>query len=636
MLKAGDGICNETDQAAAIDRHLQCVFALIAEPDFGKCLRETLATLKDFSLKGIKTMLPKFVDCVEPKVVQKCGATPINVLRAMGTTGFCIVSFNDDVDVPIAEPLPQPIVPVVCEGEIKSAQDRCVSQHLQRNSFMPIALLSSPDSVDRACSDVVDYKNCTAAGRTTICEDKSSAALVAMLEFVCREVNLVEYKKHGGCLSNVSISEKGQKCVGMFLAASPEESCQMLGESAQCASQAVNELCGEMALHLSYDAMNYFVKQLNQSCSLDVPSVTLKTGCSEEDLVKYLECETHLDKFKLRPVSIIQNASQFDDFCKAFNENYRPCVQTMSCRFEPVSTANLAVFDYLCNTPLKPAEYKKNGQCLAEYMETSGGEKCSDVYHAVDFLAADAAQKVCAAFDETLACAAAEIDRRCGLESVMLAYDIHTTWAHGFDPLCRLVPPDLPGNASIAGQLAEPAGVPEPEPHASNNSASVPEPVGSTGTPSNTSPSELEHTDVPRVPSTGSFAAGPIGHSEPLPTEEPNHSAPQPEPTASSASPEESQPIGSAVHELEAQPEPAGTTAAEATDLTTVSPVESNQDVGAAEPEPSAASAQPTASAEPTTSAEAAHNASAEPEPKIEPEPTPETSKKTKRTTNKL
>uniref|UniRef100_A0A914VWD9 DUF19 domain-containing protein n=1 Tax=Plectus sambesii TaxID=2011161 RepID=A0A914VWD9_9BILA len=561
LLKAGDGICNETDQSAAIDRHLQCVFALIAEPDFGKCLRETLATLKDFSLKGIKTMLPKFVDCVEPKVIEKCGATPINVLRAMGTTGHCILPFDGDESGPFAEPHAVPISPVasVCTPDIKLVQDKCVGDHLQRNSFMPIALLSNPDSIESACSDMVNYKACMTDGRTAVCEEKSSAALVAMLEFICREINMVEYKKHGSCLSNVSISEKGQKCVGMFLASSPEESCQVLGESALCASQPVNEMCGEMALHLSYDAMNYFAKQLNQSCSLEVPSVALKTGCSEEDLVEYLGCETHLDKFELRPISIIKNDSQFDDFCKAFNEKYRPCVQAMACRFEPVSTANTAAFDYLCNTPLKPAEYKKNGKCLAEYMRSDAGTRCAEPYHAIDFLSTDAGKKVCGAFDQTLTCAATEIDRSCGLESVMLAYDIHTSWAHGFDPLCRLIPPDLPSNSSAADASedlpstessvheqdvhAEPEPVPEGTvttelaPEKEENVSAEPEPTviaepahNASAEPEPKTEPEPTHETTVAVLDANSSTAEPTPETEP---EKKPSSEPEPEPGAS-------------------------------------------------------------------------------------------------------
>ena len=628
LLKAGDGVCNETDQAAAIDKHLNCVFALIGEPDFGKCLRETLATLKDFSLKAIKVMLPKFVDCVEPKVVEKCGATPINVLRAMGTTGLCVINFDGDTGgVPSAEPLPLPIVPVVsvCTPEIKIAHNLCVSEHLQRHNFMPVALLSDPANVDHACSDVVNYKTCVAAGHTAICEEKNSAALVAMLDFVCREINLVEYKKHGGCLSNVSVSEPGQKCLSLFLTASPDDSCQVLGESANCASQSVNENCGEIALHLSYEAMNYFAKKLNQSCSLEVPSVALKTGCSEEDLVTYLGCETNLDKFELRPISIIKNASHFDDFCKAFNEQYRPCVQAMACRFEPVSTANTNAFEFLCNTPLKQAEYRKNGQCLAEYIETDAGRKCADAYHGIDFLAADAAKKVCSAFDKTLACAAAEIDHRCGLESVMFAYDIHTTWAHGFDSTCNLIPPDLPNNTSASGLLLEPigqpepTGVPKPEEHTGNEPSGVPEPV-LTGTPSNGSASEHEQTSVPEPESTGGFEAAPTSHPEPIATGEPHLNVTEPDESGRISGSTEL-PAPEHDHQVEAEPthEHAMTTEPSIEIATEMSSKEMGHNVSA-EPEP-AVSVEPehTASAEPepAVSVEPEHTVSAEPEPAV-------------------
>lgn len=72
------------------------------------------------------------------------------------------------------------------------------------------------------------------------------------------------------------------------------------------------------------------------SCHLSAPSLAIQqsTGCAEQELVAFLECESHLDRFHPRPLALISNQSQWDAFCETANVQFRPCVQVGFCSFQ--------------------------------------------------------------------------------------------------------------------------------------------------------------------------------------------------------------------------------------------------------------------------------------------------------------
>ena len=63
--------------------------------------------------------------------------------------------------------------------------------------------------------------------------------------------------------------------------------------------------CGDLALEYSYKVMQAYAMDINPECIVAPPSVALETGCSEDDMIEFLDCETRLDHFSFRPISII-------------------------------------------------------------------------------------------------------------------------------------------------------------------------------------------------------------------------------------------------------------------------------------------------------------------------------------------
>jgi hypothetical protein len=87
------------------------------------------------------------------------------------------------------------------------------------------------------------------------------------------------------------------------------------------------------AVQFLFDATNEYLRALGPAegaqCQLDAPTVSLLTGCPERDFVAFLECEARLDRFHLRPLTFVENASDWDDFCRVANDDYRPCIDKL-------------------------------------------------------------------------------------------------------------------------------------------------------------------------------------------------------------------------------------------------------------------------------------------------------------------
>uniref|UniRef100_A0A1I7X310 DUF19 domain-containing protein n=1 Tax=Heterorhabditis bacteriophora TaxID=37862 RepID=A0A1I7X310_HETBA len=107
LIQAGANICDQPDPAKAIDDNLSCVFSQVQEPSFAKCIRSTLATVKQFTLNSFRMVLPKFIDCTQEIVLTKCGETPLKVLRAMSSPDICPVGSTPII--PIKNHVNQPV-----------------------------------------------------------------------------------------------------------------------------------------------------------------------------------------------------------------------------------------------------------------------------------------------------------------------------------------------------------------------------------------------------------------------------------------------------------------------------------------------------------------------------------------------
>ncbi|KAI6220373.1 hypothetical protein M3Y99_01611600 [Aphelenchoides fujianensis] len=359
LIRAGSGICNQPDVAAAIDSNLGCIFKQVSDPEFGRCLRTTIATLKQFNLVALRGVLPKFVSCVEPIVINKCGAVPLNVLRALGSEDVCVVG---------STPEPPPAAPTTteaptCTEERKAEFTACSTSFFEKFAFKPISLLDKSVPIEQICADLPAYLQCHE--KYGVCEEDPSTR--QLTQQLCNSQLI--FQKHRECLVKMSESPKTQECI-RDLKLQPAERCASLSGMVDCAAAAISEECGGEALSFAVDVMNEYVRLPSNKCTISVPSVSLQTGCSEQDLVQYLECETMIDKFRFRPIVFISNDSRWDEFCSVVSKDYRPCLDKLACRFEPVSTASLMLFENLCEREITRRDQRKFAACLANVTES--------------------------------------------------------------------------------------------------------------------------------------------------------------------------------------------------------------------------------------------------------------------------
>lgn len=112
----------------------------------------------------------------------------------------------------------------------------------------------------------------------------------------------------------------------------------------------------------------------------------------------------------------------------------------MACRFEPVSTASLTLFENLCERDITKRDQRKFADCLADVADASEGKKCLEPYKGIDLLAKNANENVCSKVNEVLNCASGAITKKCGDDALLHVYDIHGTWVRVFNETCVLQP----------------------------------------------------------------------------------------------------------------------------------------------------------------------------------------------------
>ncbi|PIO70900.1 hypothetical protein TELCIR_07218 [Teladorsagia circumcincta] len=226
------------------------------------------------------------------------------------------------------------------------------------------------------------------------------------------------------------------------MSSTPGSRCSAIQNAANCMAKQVRDTCGDDALTYSFAAMNDYARMMDSQCRVDKPSVSIATGCSEKDMVAYLACESAIDPFSFRPISIIGDGSKWDDMCTAFSTSYKPCVEKMSCKFEPVSSANMLLFDGICNRPLTLRDQKSYGRCLSDYTNSAAGQKCIAAMASVDPMASDAAGKMCQVLNSVLTCAGNDIEKACGYGALLHVYEQHTQWAQAYNKSCVIESPE--------------------------------------------------------------------------------------------------------------------------------------------------------------------------------------------------
>uniref|UniRef100_A0A915LY11 T20D4.11-like domain-containing protein n=1 Tax=Meloidogyne javanica TaxID=6303 RepID=A0A915LY11_MELJA len=351
LVAAGAGICDQKDVGEAIDSNLGCV----SNPDFGQCIRQHLGPLRQLNLSGLRSVLPNFVDCVQPIVLKQCGKVPLNVLRVLASNGNC-PKIEENTEVLTTTTFSPP----KCTEEMRKNRQNCQNQHLlSKYTFTPITLL------------------------------------------------------------NISIGKNNTE-LNLF--------CSDLDKLEEC-ERETNACDLELVP--------------STKCRLETPAISLQTGCTEQQLVNYLECETGLDRFRTRPISLISNQSQWDDFCSNAYTRFKKCVEVLECRPEPATKATLTLYENVCEREITQRDHRQFGNCLFNVTETENGQKCLNEFRNVDLLAKNAGENVCKAINKLLQCLSTQINSKCGEEALLHVFDLNNIWANEFYKGCSLSPPEI-------------------------------------------------------------------------------------------------------------------------------------------------------------------------------------------------
>ncbi|KAI3413564.1 hypothetical protein GPALN_011054 [Globodera pallida] len=450
LVAAGAGICDQPDAAQAIDTHLGCVFRQISDPEFGKCLRTTLVPIKQFSLASLRQALPQFVDCVHDIVQRTCGSIPLNVLRVLASKdNICPVTgrpVSEQFNLTMTTALP----PATCTPEMKRIRLDC--QHdflLSKYAFRPVSLLrdlsnaSSNPSPEAFCAgDFEALSQCMR--RTAPCDTEEpyghARALRALGTAICSA--RVEFSRRARCVETVAEGAEGRKCTAQYEQQRRDELlgnddgtlCGLVNTTTQCLAQRVFSECGSDSLEFVFSATNEYLAQIipGNGCQLEVPSLAIQhsTGCPEQQLIAFLECESHVDHFRPRPLALISDQSE-------------PCVEGLKCRPEPAAGAALTLHDTVCEREIARRDQRRFGACLLKVTEADSVRQCLNNFRLVDLLGRDAGPRVCAAVDELLLCSANTINSQCGEEALLHVYDVYNGWSSAYHPSCALSPPNL-------------------------------------------------------------------------------------------------------------------------------------------------------------------------------------------------
>ncbi|CEF63892.1 Low-density lipoprotein (LDL) receptor class A repeat-containing protein [Strongyloides ratti] len=436
LIRAGSGICNREDVSAAIDENLNCVFSNAGDPNFAKCLRTVIASVKDFNINTLRAILPKFVECVEPMVLEKCGPVPLNVLKSFGTTDVCPVELSPFNTMETTKPI-SPITGSVCDSETATRYDVCKKDFYRNYRFIPVQLVSNVNDTTKMCQEVLQLSQCIEVENVGICETKSHKALKNLIVSICKHENI--YKNHSQCLSNVVSSNEGVKCLESYFNKQPkseDEMCKLIQDSSQCLSKPVYENCGSEVINFAYDTINSYTQNFNNACHIASPSISLQTGCSEEDLIAYLQCEAIIDKYHYIPIAVLPDNTKLGEFCNFGRKSYTTCLDNLKCKFEPATTASLTLFDNLCGTFNE--EQIKYGDCIASIFNSFDGKNCLQPITALDVLSKEGYKDICHSMTQAFECAAPLIEDKCKYEAVLHSASLYENYLKKFDGKCSL------------------------------------------------------------------------------------------------------------------------------------------------------------------------------------------------------
>uniref|UniRef100_A0A915EBU5 DUF19 domain-containing protein n=1 Tax=Ditylenchus dipsaci TaxID=166011 RepID=A0A915EBU5_9BILA len=486
LIRAGNGICEQPNVAAAIEENLGCVFKQVADTNFAKCLRSTISTLKTFNLEALRGVLPKFVECVEPIVLKSCGPVPLNVLKALSSSNICPVSLAIDEVSSLATSTTAE--PAKCTAQLLASYNQCHEQFTAKYTFWPTSLINQSVLMDEMCTDLESLSKCLETSASSICEHPGKQKAIQMLSTrLCTNKSAFEQRRQ--CMLQMVSSQKGAQCLESFIAdETSKEYCSSLNQSTNCLSEAVFKECPPETVSFIYEHTNEYLHGLQTS---------KENSCHDQDLIQYLECEQIVDQFRFKPVAFISNSSKWNEFCTVTKEKYRPCMDALPCRFEPITGASLSLFESLCDREVTHRDQLRFAPCLSDYINTPAGKQCVEPFGSVDLLTRQAGTQLCPVVNTILNCSARAIS---------------------FPDALYTLPPDLPATVKETGKENK------PQFDFSHD----------TTTPSPTSPktSEMGHQTEESTPEPE-----PSPEPQPSPEPEPSATTPQPEPQPTTTTP---------------------------------------------------------------------------------------------------
>uniref|UniRef100_A0A0N4ZYX3 DUF19 domain-containing protein n=1 Tax=Parastrongyloides trichosuri TaxID=131310 RepID=A0A0N4ZYX3_PARTI len=436
LIRAGNGICDKEDVAAAIDQNLNCVFSNAADPDFAKCLRSGIASIKDFNINTLRAILPKFVECVEPMILKKCGPIPLNVLKSFGTHDVCPVELIPIIPGEENKSI-VPLTGTVCDVETARKYDVCKKDFYRKYRFVPVQLVTSTNNTIKMCEDILELSLCVEAEGVSSCETKAHKSLKNLVVSICKNSKI--FQNHTECLSNVVSSQEGAKCLESFYNLQPDsenEMCSSIQEASHCLSKPVYEACGPEAVNFSYDTINSYTQTFENTCEVISPSIALQTGCSEEDLIAYLQCEAIIDKYHYIPIAVLSDNSKLGEFCNETRSSYKECLESLKCKFEPATSASLTLFDDLCGSFME--NQIKHGDCISSIFNTFEGKNCLQPITVLDVLSKEGYKEICQGMTQAFECAAPLIEDKCTHEAVVHSSSLYDNYLGKFDDKCSL------------------------------------------------------------------------------------------------------------------------------------------------------------------------------------------------------
>lgn len=508
LIQAGRGICNETDKGAAINKHLTCVFSLLATPTFGKCVRVHIASLGTLSIDKVKGALPGFITCVQQPVLDKCGPTPINVLRALAESGKnCVL---DVAEQPISEPIvPVPEVKPEPESQPEPAPslftDRCDAyasnvttcfhQYLDGYKFHMIRVV--PVIRNAMCSKYQKYTECMPE-HVDGCEP-FHPPLANLLELACLErPELIPIQVHQ-CLDKVALSEEGKRCVRMYGEddeMNTTDECEQITEVHECISSEVRKRCGDMGLDFMYRGVQLYAREVGEGCQPKQDFIAVSTGCVSKEMDRYLSCEHVLEPYNPQLFYMLDDPNTIDRFCVDFNDRFLPCMNNLTCKPQPISKATEDGYSHLC---LRKERYKSYSECLNKFKQTPEAQQCfSEHLSQLDFLAENASEEFCNKTNEFVRCSGDTLYQMCDVEVLGFAYEMNQAFLYSFNEACLLEPPPLhPRHPQTTG--AQPTTDTQPEPE-SQSPEPQPEPTSEGSKPEPESTGEPQPTNEATKP----------------------------------------------------------------------------------------------------------------------------------------